>query len=87
MIYKSNLDGQWHKVNPNYIGFNAEQTYIRRELFKKGIFRVGKNEDDYHLFVKDWSIGCWSPGDSEKARLLIGSAFDTYFALTRCKKW
>lgn len=84
MIYKSNLDGQWHKVNPNYITFMAEQARVRRELFNSGIFRVAKNEDDYHLFVKDWSVGCWSPGNTERARLIINSAFGTYFAVTRC---
>ena len=85
MIYKSNFDGQWHKVNPNYVTFDAEQTYIRRELFSSGIFRVDKNGDDYHLLVKDWSVGCWSPGNREKARLVINSAFSTYYALTRMR--
>ena len=84
MIYKSDFDGQWHRVNPNYITFMAEQSRVRRELFNSGIFHVAKNEDDYHLFVKNWSIGCWSPGDSERARLIISNTFDTYYALTRC---
>ena len=85
MIYKSNLDGQWHIVNPNYVTFVVKQRRERRELFNSGIFRVGKNENNYHLFVKDWSIGCWAPGNRERARLFINSAFDTYYALTRRK--
>jgi hypothetical protein len=81
MIYKSNLDGQWHKVNPNYVPFGAEQTRIRRELFKKGIFRVDKDKDLYYLFVKDWPIGCWSPGNIERASMFINSAFATFQGL------
>lgn len=83
MIYKSNFDGQWHKVNPNYVSFDAKQNRERRELFNSGIFCVDKDGDDYHLFVKDWSVGCWSPGDSERARLFINSAFSTFQGLGR----
>lgn len=83
MIYKSNYDGQWHKVDPNHVLFDAEQTHIRRELFSSGIFHVEKNGDLYHLFIKDWSIGCWSPGDNERVRTLIRTAFNTYYALTK----
>lgn len=83
MIYKSNFDGQWHKVNPNHITFDAEQNHIRRELFKLGIFRVDKKEGQYFLCVKNWSIGAWSPGDTERARMFINSAFSTYYALKR----
>ena len=83
MIYKSNFDGQWHTVNPNYVSFDAEQNCERRELFKAGIFHVDKFKGQYFLYVKDWSIGCWSPGDSERARLFINSAFATFQGLGR----
>lgn len=85
MIYKSNFDGQWHKINPNYIPFDVEQNHIRRELFKKGTFRIDWSGTDYHLCVKDYSIGAWYPGDVKRARMLIDIAFDTYYALVRCK--
>lgn len=85
MIYKSNFDGQWHKVNPNHITFDAEQNHIRRELFKKGTFHIYWSGTDYHLLVKNYSIGAWSPGDTERARMFINSAFDTYYAMTRCQ--
>lgn len=84
MIYKSNFDGQWHKVNPNYITFDAEQNCVRRGLFSTGVFRVDKDKDNYRLCVKDWSIGAWSPGDSRRARMFIDSAFSTYYAVKRC---
>lgn len=85
MIYKSDFDGQWHKVNPNYISFDMEQNYLRRVLFKKGIFRIDWRGTDYHLCVKDYSIGAWSPGDIERARMFIRAAFSTYYAMTRSK--
>ena len=85
MIYKSNFDGQWHKINPNYESFIARQNSERRELFKKGTFHVDWSGDSYHMCVKDWSIGAWSPGDTERARMFIDSAFNTYYAVTRCK--
>lgn len=85
MIYKSNFDGQWHKVNPDYRGFDAEQTRVRRELFNSGIFRVDWSGTDYHMCVKGYSIGAWSPGDTWRARMFIDSAFSTYYAMTRCK--
>lgn len=85
MIYKSNFGGQWHKVNPDYKHFDTELNSVRREAFSTGVFRVDKDDGDYHLFVKDWPIGCWFPGDSERARLIISAAFSTYYALTRCK--
>lgn len=85
MIYKSDFDGQWHKINPNYPTFDADQNRKRRSLFNSGIFRVTKsdNGDQYHLFVNDWSIGAWFPGDSERARMFIDSAFSTYCAVKR----
>lgn len=83
MIYKSDSDGQWYRINPDYTRFEAEQSRKRRKLFNSGIFRVNKDGDEYHLFVKDWSIGCWSPGDGERARRFICAAFSTYCALTR----
>lgn len=83
MIYKSDSDGQWYRINPDYTTFMAEQSRKRRELFNSGIFRVEKNEDQYHLFVKNWSIGCWSAGDSNRARTFIRAAFSTYYALKR----
>jgi hypothetical protein len=87
MIYKSNLDGQWYKINPDYVRFNVELNHIRRELFKSGVFRIDKDKDldQYHLYVRDWPIGVWSPGNTERARMFIDSAFSTYYALTRCK--
>lgn len=87
MIYKSNFDGQWHKINPNYMTYDAEQNRIRRDAFKSGVFRVGKDErsDTYHLYVKNYSIGAWSPGDTKRARMFIHSAFGTYYALKRYK--
>lgn len=85
MIYKSNFDGQWHKVNPYYNHFDDELTCARRKLFASGIFRVGKDEGSYHLFVNGWSIGAWSPGDAQRARMFISAAFGTYYALARGK--
>lgn len=82
MIYKCSFDGRWHKVNPNAITFNESQRQSRRAAFSSGIFRVEKNGDSYHLFVKNWSIGAWSPGDTERARMFIDIAFSAYYAMT-----
>lgn len=49
----------------------------RRGLFKKGIIQVYKDESLYWCRVGTWSVGCWSPGEKDKARRTIRTAFLT----------
>lgn len=80
MIFK--LDNKWIKVNPDVSKeWDRRQQAERRSLFDKGIFRVAKQEGGFHLFVGDWSVGCWS--NSERARTIISAAVSTYQGLQR----
>ena len=63
----------------------------RRSLFKKKVFFVEYDGCLYWLRVSpgfpehngSWTIGCWFPGDEDKARLLIEAAFSTMQALAK----
>lgn len=80
MIFKSCSDNRWYKINPYYERYETTRSLVRRNLFAKGIFYIEREPTAYYLFINGTPIGAWSPGDTDRARLIIRCAFNAYKA-------
>lgn len=81
------IDGKWRILNcypkngdTDIILANYKKR--RRDLFKKGVFKIRKNPTGYfELYVNNSSIIFWFPGETSIARNAISTAYHTYKAM------
>lgn len=60
----------------------ADYNKRRRDLFKKGVFKIRKNPTGYlELYVNDRFITFWFPGETMIAERAISAAYHTYKAI------
>lgn len=60
----------------------ADYKKRRRDLFKKGVFKIRKNPTGYfELYVNKSFITHWFPGETRIARSAISTAYHTYKAM------